>query len=136
MPFGLTNTPSTFQSLLIFFDDILVYSSDWNSYLVHLREVFHRLRLHHLFAKLSKYEFGCTTIGYLGHVISGKGVAVDPDKIQAKKEWPIPGTIKALRSFLGLCSYCRRFVTNYSKLAAPLIELLRKDAFVWSETAT
>lgn len=63
-------------------------------------------------------------------------MAVDPDKIRPIKEWPIPGTVKALRSFLGLCGYYRRFVAQYSKLAAPLTELLRKDAFVWSEAAT
>ena len=149
VPFGLTNAPSTFQSLmnstfrqvlrkfvLIFFDDILVYSRDWQSHLIHLREVLRRLRSHHLFAKLSKCEFGCKTIGYLGHVITGEGVAVEPDKIQVIRDWPLPKTLKALRGFLGLYGYYRRFIAKYSQLAAPLTELLRKDAFIWTPVAT
>ena len=106
---------STFRQVLrkfvlIFFDDILVYSRDWESHLAHLREVFHCLRQHELFAKLSKCEFGCKTIGYLGHIISNGGVAVNPAKIEAIKSWPEPKMLKALRSFLGLCGYYRRFV--------------------------
>lgn len=149
MPFGLSNAPSTFQSLmnsifrqvlrkfiLIFFDDILVYSPDWSSHIAHLREVLARLRTHHLFAKISKCEFGCTTIGYLGHIISGEGVAVDQDKIQTIQQWSLPDSVKALRRFLGLCGYYRRFVAHYASLAAPLTELLRKNAFIWTPTAT
>ncbi|XP_039121357.1 uncharacterized protein LOC120258078 [Dioscorea cayenensis subsp. rotundata] len=149
MPFGLTNAPSTFQSLmnsifrqvlrkfvLVFFDDILVYSPDWNSHVGHLRDVLERLRNHRLFAKLSKCEFGCTKIGYLGHVISGDGVAVDQDKIQTIQDWPLPTSVKGLRGFLGLCGYYRRFVAHYATLAAPLTELLRKDAFIWTSSAT
>lgn len=148
MPFGLTNAPLTFQSLnstlrqvlrkfvLIFFYDILIYSPDWQSHLFHLHEVFTHLRSHHLFAKLSKCEFGCTTIGYLGHVISGASVVVDPDKIQVIKDWPLLKSVKALSGFLGLCGYYRRFVCQYAQLVAPLTKLLRKDAFVWLTAAT
>lgn len=149
MPFGLSNASSTFKSLmnstfrqvlrkfvLIFFDGILVYSSDWESHLRHLHEVFTRLNDHHLFAKLSKCEFGCLTLGYLGHIISDDGVTVDSDKIQAIWDWPLPSSVKALRGFLGLCGYYRRFVSRYASLAAPLTELLRKDAFVWTPIAT
>ena len=109
MPFGLMNAQSTFQSLMnsefrqvlrkfifIFFDDILIFSRDWTSHLAHLREVFTCLQAHRLFAKLSKCEFGCTSIGYLGHVIFGEGITVDPDKIQAINGWPIPMIVKAL----------------------------------------
>lgn len=104
--------------------------------MAHLREVFTRLRAHRLFAKLSKCEFGCTTIDYLGHVISGEGVTVDPNKIQVINDWLVPETVKALRGFMGLCDYYRRFVSKYSQIAAPLTELLRKDAFVWTPAAT
>lgn len=132
---------STFRHVLhkfaiIFFDDILIYSSDWASHLHHLREVFTYLRAHHLFANQSKCEFSCTKIGYLGHNISREGVVVDPDKIQAINEWPILHNVKALWGFLGLCGYYWRFMANYSKLATPLTELLRKDAFVWIEMST
>ncbi|XP_039138145.1 uncharacterized protein LOC120275588 [Dioscorea cayenensis subsp. rotundata] len=131
MPFGLTNAPSTFQSLMN-----NTFSQDWTSHLTHLTEVFGRLRDHRLFTKLSKCEFGCTSIGYLGHIISGEGVAVDPEKIQAIREWPLPVLVKALRGFLGLCGYYRRFVDRYAALAAPLTELLRKNAFVWTPATT
>ena len=132
---------STFRQVLrkfvlIFFNDILVYSSDWDSHLLHLHEVFTRLRLHQLFAKLSKCEFGSVSLGYLGHIISGDGVAVDPDKIQTIKEWPLPHSVKTLQGFLGLCGYYRRFVQHYSSIAAPLTNLLRKDAFAWTDSAT
>lgn len=98
--------------------------------MAHLRDVFTRLRAHQLFAKLSKCEFGCTSIGYLGHIMSGKGVSVDPVKIQVIKDWLVPTTLKALRGFLGLCGYYRCFVLNYASLASPLIELLHKNAFI------
>lgn len=109
IPFGLTNAPSIFNSLkkltfrqvlrkfvVIFFDDILIYHSDWHSHFLHLRKVFTRLHSHQLFAKLSKCKFGCTIIDYLGHVISSEGVAVDLDKIQVIRDWPILTSIKAL----------------------------------------
>jgi len=110
MPFGLTNAPSTFQSLmndifrahlrkfvLVFFDDILIYSHSLESHLLHLRTVFNILREHGLFVKKSKYSFGQSEVEYLGHIISQMGVAVDPSKIQVMTDWPIPKSIKALR---------------------------------------
>lgn len=90
----------------------------------------------HLSAKLSKCAFGYASVGYLGHQISGDGVAVKPDKIQAVQSWPLPSTVGKLRGFLGLTCYYRRFVAHYARLAAPLTELLRKQAFVWTPKAT
>ena len=93
--------------------------------MLHLHDVFTRLRAHEPFVKLSKCEIGCASLGYLGHVISGDGVAVDPDKIQAIQDWPVPTSVSALRGFLGLCRYYQHFVHRYASLAAPLTVLLR-----------
>jgi hypothetical protein len=125
MPFGLTNAPSTFQShmndvfrphlrefILVFFDDILVFSSDFATHLLHLETTLAILRKHQLFAKKSKCRFGCKEVEYLGHVVSEFGVKADPVKIQAMSEWPFPNMVKSLRGFLGLTSYYRKFGTT------------------------
>jgi hypothetical protein len=103
MPFGLTNVPATFQALmndvlhdfirrfvLVFFDDILIYSSTWAEHLQHVKMVFDTIRLNQLFVKQSKCIFGSTSIAYLGHVISANGVAMDSDKVAAVDSWPMP----------------------------------------------
>nr|GEW94209.1 putative mitochondrial protein [Tanacetum cinerariifolium] len=126
VPFGLTNAPSTFQNLmntifqpyprkfmLVFFDDILIYSPTWESHLEHIALVFLKLQEHSLIARISKCAFGETSIEYLGHIISHKGVATDPNKIKAVVEWPTPTNLKQLRGFLGLTRYYRRFVQQY-----------------------
>ncbi|XP_058746820.1 uncharacterized protein LOC131619773 [Vicia villosa] len=149
MPFGLSNAPASFQSLmnsvfqeqlrkyvLVFFDDILVYSPTWSSHLEHLEVVLKLLQQHVLFAKFSKCCFGCTTVDYLGHTISSQGVEMDKSKIQAVMEWKIPTTLKQLRGFLGLSGYYRRFIKNYADIAAPLTSLLKKDAFQWTQETT
>lgn len=148
MPFGLTNAPSTFQSLmndilreffrdfvLVFFDDILVYSSDLETHLVHLEKVFIKLQQHALKVNGSKCSFGAAQVEYLGHVVTAKGVAVDPAKIECIKQWKQPTTLKGLRGFLGLAGYYRKFVKNFGIIAKPLTNMLKKDGFVWSAKA-
>jgi hypothetical protein len=138
MTFGLTNAPATFQSLmndvlhafihmfiLVFFDDILIYSSTWAKHLQHVKIVFDQIRRHKLFVKQSKCIFGSTTVSYLGHIISSDGVAMDPDKVTAVDSWPTLKTLWALRGFLGLTGYYRKFIARYGDIARPLTALLK-----------
>ena len=108
----------------------------YESYILqHIEEVLSILESESLFAKASKCEFGLEEILYLGHKISAKGVSVDEEKVKAIREWPKPKTLTQLRGFLGLCSYYRQFVKNFSKLASPLIDLTKKGIFGWNEAA-
>ncbi|GJT36216.1 putative mitochondrial protein [Tanacetum coccineum] len=142
MPFGLINTPLTFQALmncvfkpflrkfaLVFFDDILVYNPSVTAHIAHLKMVLQVMRENTLFVKKSKYMFGTSTVEYLGHVISGMGVATDPSKIQVIQDWPVPTNIKQIRGFLGLTRYYRRFIKGYAVISQPLTSLLKKNAF-------
>ncbi|XP_062094224.1 uncharacterized protein LOC133800283 [Humulus lupulus] len=148
MPFGLTNAPSTFQAamnqffrpylrqfVIVFFDDILVYSNNTHDHVQHLEMVLQLLQQHGFFAKASKCQFFQHTIEYLGHMVSYQAVKADPSKISAMVDWPIPKNVKQLRGFLGLTGYYRKFVAHYAAIAAPLIELLKKDNFKWSTEA-
>lgn len=140
MSFGLTGAPATFQSAmndtlwsvlrkcaLVFFDDILIYSPDMPSHLCHLKQVLQLLVDHQWKVKLSKCAFAQEQISYLGHIISGSGVATDPSKIQSIVDWARPTTIKKLRGFLGLAGYYRKFVKNFGTISKPLTQLLKKD---------
>jgi hypothetical protein len=147
MSFGLTNAPAFFMHLMnkvfmdyldtfvvIFIDDILIYSESEAEHEKHLRLVLQRLREHKLYAKLSKCEFWIDEVPFLGHVISKGGIAVDPGKVKDVLDWVVPQTVKELRSFLGLAGYYQRFIENFSKIAKPLTSLLEKGVdFSWTD---
>lgn len=112
--------------ILVFFDDILVVSIQWNEHLDHLRKVFEILQQNKLFANRKKCIFGQQQVQYLGHVVSGDGVAAEKEKIVSILEWPMPQNVKALRGFLGITGYYRKFIKNYGIIAAPT-ELARTE---------
>lgn len=145
---GLTNVPATFQCLMnvvfkeqlrkfvwVFFNDILVYSTDLNNHCYRVTVVLNLLKEHQLYAKGSKCSFGQTKVEYLGHIRSVEGVVADPSKISAMVEWPKPTNIKQLRGFLGLTGYYWKFVKRYGAIEKPLTDLLKKDNFIWNEAA-
>ncbi|XP_019235260.1 PREDICTED: uncharacterized protein LOC109215615 [Nicotiana attenuata] len=147
MPFGLTNAPNTFMRLMnhifkdfhgkfvvVYFDDILIYSNNLDEHVEHLKQVFEVIRKQHLFANLKKCTFCVDRVVFLGFVVSSKGVEVDEEKIKAIKEWPKPNSVTEIRSFHGLASFYRRFVRDFSTIAAPLTEVVKKDkVFSWGK---
>ena len=147
MPFGLCNAPSTFERLmekvlaglqwkiaLLYLDDVIVFSSTVEQQLDRLRLVFERIRKANLQLKPKKCHLFCKEVSFLGHRVSGEGVTTEEDKVQAVKEWPVPKSVKAVRSFLGLTGYYRRFVKDYAAVASPLIALTQKAVvFKWGE---
>jgi hypothetical protein len=147
MPFGLTNAPADFMDLMnrvfkpfldqfvvVFIDDILIYSKSKEDHERHLRLVLQVLEEKKLYAKLKKCEFWLDSVAFLGHVISKDGISVDPKKVEAVVEWNRPNNVTEIRSFLGLASYYRRFVEGFSHLAMPLTCLTQKGVkFEWSE---
>jgi hypothetical protein len=141
MSFGLTNAPAYFMYLMnsvfmpeldkfvvVFIDDILVYSRNKEEHVGHLHVVLQRLREHRLYAKLSKCDFWLKEIKFMGHTISQKGIGVDPDKVQEVMNWKPPITVCQIWSFLGLAGYYRRFIPDLSQIAKPMTELLKKGA--------
>ncbi|GJZ51284.1 putative reverse transcriptase domain-containing protein, partial [Tanacetum coccineum] len=145
MPFGLTNAPAVFMDLMnrvckpyldkfviVFIDDILIYSKTKEDHEVHLGLVLELLRKEKLYAKFSKCEFWLQEVHFLGHVVNQNGIHVDPSKIEAVKNWKTPTTPSEIRSFLGLAGYYRRFIANFSKIAKPLTSLTQKNQkYVW-----
>lgn len=123
------------KTVILFFDDILVFSETMEQHQIHLEHVFSLLSEHRFFLKASKCSFGQTTIAYLGHILMNGTVAPDLEKIRAILEWLVPKTLKALRGFLGLSGYYRKFIRRYASIALPLTRLLKKDSFKWSEEA-
>jgi hypothetical protein len=147
MSFGLTNALAYFMYLMnsvfmpeldkfvvVFINDILVYSKNEEEHVGHLHVVLQRLREHRLYAKLSKCDFWLKEIKFLGHTISQAGIAVDPDKVQEVMNWKPPTNVRQIRSVLGLVGYYRRFILDFTRIAKPITELLKKEAkFVWGQ---
>ncbi|KAD7477187.1 hypothetical protein E3N88_00323 [Mikania micrantha] len=148
MSFGLTNAPSTFQAamndlfrpylrrfVLVFFDNILIYSPLIEQHMDDLQTTLTLVVKHQFYAKLSKCCFGQAKVSFLGHIVSREGVQVDQDKISAVESWPVPTNVKEVQGFLGLTGYYRRFVRHYGLIARPLTCLTKKDGFHWNDEA-
>jgi hypothetical protein len=147
MSFGLTNAPAYFMYLMnsvfmpeldkfvvVFIDDIFIYSKNEEDHAQHLRIVLQRLRDHHLYAKFSKCEFWLDSVKFLGHTISSEGISIDPTKVQEVMEWNSPTSVHQIRSFLSLAGYYRRFISDFSRITKPMTELLKKGVkFVWND---
>ena len=147
IPFGLTNAPTAFMDLMnrvfkpyldqfvvVFIDDMLMYSKNKEEHEKHLHVILQNLREHQLFAKLNKCEFWLDQISFLGHVVSNDGILVDPSKVEAVLSWKRPTTVSDIRSFLGMSGYYRYFIEGFSKISLPLTRLTQKNAkFVWSK---
>ena len=146
MSFGLTNASASFMDLMnrvfhkldrfviVFIDDILVYSKSQEEHEEHLRIVLQILREGKLFAKLKKCEFWLNQVVFLGHVISKDGITMDPNKIEAMVIWNRPTNVSEVRSFLGLVGYHKRFVEGFSRIASPLTQLTQKNVKLeWKE---
>ncbi|KAJ0477035.1 putative nucleotidyltransferase, Ribonuclease H [Helianthus annuus] len=145
MPFGLTNAPAAFMDLMnrvckpyldkfviVFIDDILIYSKSQDDHEKHLRCILELLQREKLYAKFSKCEFWLREVQFLGHVVSERGIQVDPAKVEAVMNWQEPKTPTEIRSFLGLAGYYRRFIENFSRIAAPLTSLTKKkEKYIW-----
>ncbi|PWA91039.1 reverse transcriptase domain-containing protein [Artemisia annua] len=147
MPFGLTNAPAVFMDLMnrvcksyldkfviVFIDDILIYSKDEKEHEEHLKLILELLKREELYAKFSKCEFWISTVQFLGHVIDSQGIHVDPAKIESIKDWATPTTPTEVRQFLGLAGYYRRFIEGFSKIAKPLTVLTQKNVkYNWGD---
>ncbi|GJU53791.1 putative reverse transcriptase domain-containing protein [Tanacetum coccineum] len=149
MPFGLTNAPAVFMDLMnrvckpyldkfviVFIDDILIYSKNKQEHAEHLKLILELLKKEQLYAKFSKCEFWIPKVQFLGHVIDSQGIHVDPAKIESVKDWASPKSATEIRQFLGLAGYYRRFIEGFSKIAKPMTKLTQKKIkFEWSDKA-
>ncbi|KAK8918703.1 hypothetical protein KSP39_PZI020995 [Platanthera zijinensis] len=148
MPFGLSNAPSTFMRLMtqvlkpylgtfvvVYFDDILIYSKSEAEHLEHLRSVLTTLQTHKLYANCKKCSFRADELIFLGFVVSSKGIHVDEEKVRAIQSWPTPKTVSEVRSFHGLATFYRRFFRHFSNIMAPITECMKRGQFQWSEEA-
>ena len=146
MPFGLTNAPAVFMCLMnnimhkyldkfvvVFIYDILIYSKNEAEHKEHLPIVLQELREKQFFAKFSKCDFFRDEIQYLGHVVTKEGISVDPEKIRAIEDWPVPKDVTDVRSFMGITGYYRRFIEGFSKIANPITSLQKKGKKFWLE---
>ena len=133
MPFGLTNVPATFirvmndvlrpfinYFVIVYLDDILVFSKTWEEHLKHVKQTLDVLKKENLYVKLSKCEFGKTSLNYLGHIVGGGELKIDPSKVAVIVDWPKPKSATEVRSFLGAAQYWRKFIANFSLIATPL----------------
>lgn len=147
MPFGLTNAPACFQRLInnvlrnyldifvtAYLDDIIIYSEREEDHMEHVKTVLRALQEWKLQLKLKKCEFSTKRTEFLGHILEPGRIGMDPAKVQSIIEWPTPKTVKEVQSFLGLGNYYRQFIKGYSRIAAPLTDITRKDlGYQWEE---
>ena len=138
MPFGLTNAPATFMRIMndvlrpflddfviVYLDDILIFSKTWEKHLKHVKQTLDVLKREKNYVKLSKCEFGKTSLNYLGHIVGGGELKIDPSKFAVIVNWPKPKSATEVRSFLGVAQYWRKFIANFSLIVAPLHALTR-----------
>ncbi|KAI3760252.1 hypothetical protein L1987_50645 [Smallanthus sonchifolius] len=148
MPFGLSNAPSTFMRVMnqlfrpfigkfvvVYFDDILIYSASFSEHVVHVKKVLALLRRDSFYAATKKCVFMTPKVLFLGYVISCDGIQVDESKVAAVQNWPTPTTITEVRSFHGLASFYRRFIPHFSSIMAPMTDCIKGKTFVWTEGA-
>ncbi len=150
MPSGLVNSPSVFQAfvndvfrdmlnrwVIVYIDDILIYSDSYEGHVKQVRSVLHRLLTHQLYAKIEKCEFHQTSVSFIGYMISSGGVAMEDKKVQAVIDWPQPVTLKELQRFLGFANFYRRFIRNFSTVAAPMTSMLKRgrQSLMWTPAA-
>ncbi len=149
MPFGLSNSPAVFQTLVndvlrdvvnrfvfVYLDDILIFSQNERDHIQHVRLVLQRLLENRLFAKLEKCEFHAQSVPFLGFILSPEGIRMDPAKVEAVANWPTPDNHKAVQRFLGFANFYRRFIRGFSQIALPLTNLTStRQRFCWSEQA-
>lgn len=148
MPFGLSNAPSTFTRLMtevlrpfigkfvvVYFDDILIFSRNSEDHIEHLRRVFEALRRESLYINLKKCSFMVDKVLFLGYVVSADGISVDEDKVKAIRDWPTPKTLTQVRSFHGLATFYPRFIRNFSSIVAPITDCTKNGQFTWTPEA-